>query len=107
MINILCNADRTWQMKHFGYGFQTHSWADLVAKPIKLDIRSFCQCRSFRFDRAFRVKGLKGLARECLVKNDGVSCLDCGRAAFFTSRFDEVAYEFQTKEEIKMRMSRK
>ena len=90
MINILCNADRTWQMKHFGYGFQTHSWADLVADPIERITKGFCQCRRLatnKYQRIYKVRGLSGCAAECKDPIDGIYCNECGNALFFSYKF--------------------
>ena len=99
MINILCNADRTWQMKHFGYGFQTHSWADMVATRTKLETKGFCQCLTGGYK--YKVKGLSGYARVC---SDPTlrQCDNCHRDLFFSNKYHIVSAENRNrKNEIK------
>ena len=91
MINICTVSDRRWQIGTMGYGFQTHSLAELISAPVRVKPLPFCQCRATVSSQKYRVARL-GIAGVCQV-NALDCCEQCGHAAFWSSKYEPASQE--------------
>ena len=70
---------------------QTHSWADCVAEPHRLEAKAFCgnclQILRAAWTPVYRVRGLVGLHAE--IKTKSRECPDCGHALFWSRNYKE------------------